>query len=213
MRSLIVFLLACGIACAAVPSSLFDGKDLSGWELVTHPACTLSASCHAENGGVLAVTGKPVGYLLAPGTYANYRLHVEYRWPAGCDRDSNGGVLVDIASGPVDRDTWPVCFQIQTKINRAGDLLPMAGAKFAEALSSAPGAKTPELEHLGLNSEKSIGKWNSVDVACRNGTIEVKINGIVQNRVTGCAPKAGRIGFQLEGYPFEIRNVELTPLR
>jgi len=30
--------------------------------------------------------------------------------------------------------------------------------------------------------------------------------------VTGSKPAAGQIGFQLEGQPYELRNVRLTPL-
>jgi len=212
MRRLVIFLFTCGISCASASVDLFNGKDLTGWELVANPATTITASCRVAEGGVLAVTGKPVGYLVTTGSYSNYRLHVEYRWPADAARNSNSGVLVHIASGPVDRNTWPVCFQIQTKVNRAGDLLPMAGAKFAETLSSAPGAATPQLDHLCLVSEKALGEWNSVDVICRGRTIQVRINDIIQNKVTRCTPAAGRVGIQLEGFPFELRNIQIAPL-
>jgi hypothetical protein len=40
----------------------------------------------------------------------------------------------------------------------------------------------------------------------------VTINGVLQNRVTGCSLKEGRIGFQFEGVPFELRGVTLTKL-
>ena len=88
----------------------------------------------------------------------------------------------------------------------------MAGAAFAEPLSSAPGARTPQLERLGVAAEKALGEWNSVDIVCRDGAIRVTINGVFENRVTGCDPHAGRVGLQLEGFPFEVRNVRLTPL-
>ena len=213
MRHVLLFLLTLGTAGAAVPTGLFNGRDLSGLELVTTHAADIAAVCHVTDGGVLAVAGKPVGYLLAAGSYENYQLHLEYRWPADAAKNSNGGVLVHIASGPVDRNTWPVSFQVQTKIGRAGDLLPMAGAKFAEPLSSAPGAKTPQLERLGMLAEKTPGEWNTIDIVCRDRAIQVSINGVFENRVTQCEPHAGRIGIQLEGFPFELRNFRITPLR
>jgi hypothetical protein len=111
MRPFLILLLACGIAGAAPPVELFNGKDLSGWELVTDPAADIASACQVIDGGVLAVTGKPVGYLLAAGSYQNYRLHVEYRWPADAARNSNSGVLVHVASGPVDHKIWPVSLQ------------------------------------------------------------------------------------------------------
>jgi Domain of Unknown Function (DUF1080) len=212
MRPLILFLATIGLACAAAPTELFNGKDLTGWELVASPATDIAAVCQVATDGVLAVAGKPVGYLATADTYQDYRLHLEYRWTAKSDRPANSGVLVHIASGPVDRNTWPVCFQIQTKEGRAGDLLPMAGARFAEALSTAPDAKTPQLDRLGLNSEKPVGEWNSVEIVCRCDVIACSVNGVHQNRVTKCEPHAGRVGIQLEGFPFELRNVRLAPL-
>jgi hypothetical protein len=212
MRQLLLFLISLSTA-SAVPVSLFNGRDLTGLELIVSPSADISTVCHIAEGGVLAISGKPVGYLLAAGSFENYKLHVEYRWPVDAARNCNSGVLVHIASGPVDRNIWPVCFQIQTKMNRAGDLLPMAGAKFAELLSSAPDAKTPQLERLGLLAEKPPGEWNSVDIVCRNGAIQVSINGVFENQVTQCEPHAGQIGIQLEGFPFEIRHLRLTPLK
>ena len=45
-----------------------------------------------------------------------------------------------------------------------------------------------------------------------HGTIEVAINGVPQNRITNAKPAEGRIGFQLEGAPYELRNVTLEKL-
>ena len=87
----------------------------------------------------------------------------------------------------------------------------MAGAKFAEPLTTPPGAKTPQLDRQQL-SEKPLGEWNTCDVLCLNGALECSVNGVKQNRVTGCQPSSGRIGLQLEGYPYELRNIRITPL-
>ena len=179
MRRFILFLLAFGTAAAAKPINLFNGRDLTGLELVTASAADIATVCHVADGGVLSISGTPVGYLQTEGAFENYRLHVEYRWPADAAKNSNSGILVHIASGPLDRNTWPVCFQIQTRIGRAGDLLPMAGARFAEPLSSAADAQTPQLERFGMSAEKPPGQWNSVDIVCRNGEIQVSINGVL----------------------------------
>jgi hypothetical protein len=88
----------------------------------------------------------------------------------------------------------------------------MAGAKFTEPLSTVPEAKTPLLERQKTDSEKPLGEWNIVDIVCRNITIECMINGILQNRITKCEPHAGKIGIQLEGVLFEMRNIGLTLL-
>jgi len=191
---------------------LWNGKDYTGWELVTNSATDIKSVCKIKPDSVIAVAGKEIGYLATIDSYENYKLHIEYRWPNDAAKNSNSGILINIVSGPIDRNTWPLCFQIQTKIEHVGDLLPMAGSKFAEPLSTAPGAKTPQLEHQKPDSEKPIGQWNIVDIICRDSTIECMINGIVQNCVSKCEPPAGKIGIQLEGFPYELRNIWLTQL-
>ena len=205
--------LALSAAVFLAPGRAADGAftapDFPGWELVTPEKAALASVCHALPDGSVAVDGKPVGYLQTTASFENFRLHAEWRWT---DKAGNSGVLVHIASGPVDRNLWPRCFQIQTKNTRVGDLLPMAGVTFAEKLSTPPDAKTPQLNRTAADSERPVGEWNACDVVCRDGTIEVTVNGVLQNRVTGCAPAAGRVGFQLEGTPYELRAVRLEPL-
>jgi hypothetical protein len=185
---------------------LFNGRDLTGWTLVASVAKDIHAVCRVTPDGVLAATGKPVGYLLADGTYADYRLHAEWRWTS-TNPQSNSGFLVHVSSGPIDRHTWPLCLQIQTKVGRAGDLIPMAGFAFAEL---PPGAK--QTDRTQPASERPLGQWNICEIICRGDTVECTINGVMQNRATGCSRRSGRIAIQLEGYPFELRNVRLEPL-
>jgi Domain of Unknown Function (DUF1080) len=193
-------------AAPAQPNALFNGKDLSGWEYVAPGKETLASVCHVKPGGVILVDAKPNGYIATTASHENYRLHAEWRWT---DKPGNGGVLVHITEGPMDR-IWPISFQIQTKNTRVGDILPMSSAKFAEAPTT--GMQPAQLARQGNDSEKPVGEWNSCDIVCRGDTIEVTINGIAQNRVTKCVPASGKIGFQLEGVPFELRNVRIEPL-
>ncbi|MDI1319128.1 MAG: DUF1080 domain-containing protein [bacterium] len=195
--------------CAAPGAGLFNGRDFAGWEFVAVPAMDIKEACALKPGGVIAVAGKSVGFLATTATHANYRLHAEWRWS---DKPGNSGVLVHITGAPANGTAWPLCFQAQLKATRAGDLLPMNGATFAEKLSTAPGAKTPQLDRAADSSEKPAGEWNTCDITCRGDTIEVVVNGVRQNTVTHAAPAAGRVGFQLEGVPFELRQVRLTPL-
>jgi hypothetical protein len=200
-------LLAAGRA-APVAVELFNGQDLAGWEYVTLPtAMDIGQVCTLKPDGVIVVAGKPVGFLATTASYHNYRLHAEWRWPGPT---GNSGVLVHISSGPKDR-VWPLCLQIQTKNKNVGDLLPMAGATFAEPLTSAPNT-TAIKARTEPDSEKPPGEWNTCDITCRGDTVEVIINGVLQNRITRSSPAAGRVGFQLESVPFELRHVRLTPL-
>ena len=198
-------MLASGCAGAV---ELFNGRDFSGWELQTTPAAPLESVFSMLPGGVIASTGQPSGFLATTASYRNYRLHVEWRWSG---KPGNGGVLLHISPGPMDR-VWPVSLQVQTKKGSVGDLLPMAGYSFAEPPTSAAGASPVIKAHTAADSELPAGEWNSADIVSRDGTVEVSVNGVAQNRVTSAAPSFGRIGFQLEGAPYELRRVVLTPL-
>jgi Domain of Unknown Function (DUF1080) len=198
--------LLASTSCAVPPDGLFNGHDFTGWEFVTTPATDISAVCRILPDGVIAATGSPIGFIATTASYENYRLHAEWRWP---DKPGNGGVLVHISSGPRDR-AWPLSIQLQTKHGNAGDVLPMAGATFAEPL--APDQKTPQRPHTAPDSEKPAGEWNTCDLLCRGDTIEVTINGVLQNKVTQTVPRRGRIGFQFEGTPYELRHVSIVRL-
>ncbi|HVU32430.1 MAG TPA: DUF1080 domain-containing protein [Opitutaceae bacterium] len=190
---------------------LLDGKDFAGWKYVTPSTSAITDVCHYNSDGSLSVAGHPKGYLVHAGSYRNFRLHVEWCWAANAAKNSNSGILVLIASGPKDRE-WPLSLQIQTKPGRAGDILPMAGATFAEKLSTPPDAKVPQLFRSEPGSEKAVGQWNECDVVCRDGTLEVSVNGVVQNRVTHVSPGSGKVGLQLEGTPYAVRNVWIERL-
>jgi hypothetical protein len=195
--------LCAGIPATASAAELWNGRDFSGWEFVATPATDITSVCHAR-AGVLAADGQPIGYIATTIAYASYRLHVEWRWTG---KPGNGGVLVHISSGPKDRQ-WPLCFQIQLKVHRAGDLLPMAGARCTEL----PSATATQVDKNGVDSEKPAGEWNTCDIVCRDDTIACTVNGVPQNRITACTLREGKIGFQFEGTPFELRNLRLTLL-
>lgn len=204
-----MFKLHCSLIALAFASANAFADDLlvkgPGWEALTSPAASLADIVTVLPDGVVALSGKPAGYIATLTSYRNYRLHVEWRWSG---QPGNAGVLLHISPGPLDR-VWPLSVQVQTKHGSAGDLLPMAGARFAEAVSAGA---VPIKARISPDSEKPVGEWNSVDIVARDGVVEVSVNGVVQNRASMLAPGMGRIGFQLEGTPYELRRVTLVPL-
>jgi hypothetical protein len=40
----------------------------------------------------------------------------------------------------------------------------------------------------------------------------VWVNGVLQNKATKVEPSGGKVGFQLEGTPYELRNVTIELL-
>ena len=184
------------------------GAGLGQLDIVTTPAAQLDTVWQPRADGVIAVAGKPSGFIATRDVYTDYRLHVEWRWTG---KPGNGGVLLHVASGPKD-GVWPDSVQVQTKHGSVGDLLPMAGATFHEPLTTAPGAYPPIKARTASDSERAPGEWNTMDVLVRGGCIDVTINGVAQNAVTLAQPATGRIGFQLEGTPYELRNVHVERL-
>jgi len=52
-----------------------------------------------------------------------------------------------------------------------------------------------------------------MDIKCSGNTIEVKVNGLLQNKGTGLNVSEGSICLQSEGKEIEFRNVYLTKLK
>ncbi|MFT3829710.1 MAG: DUF1080 domain-containing protein [Opitutaceae bacterium] len=206
--------LGCAAQAQNTPPAvdLLAGDVFSGWSVVAAEHVDIRTICNRTAEGI-AIAGAPIGYLATDASYENYRLRFEYRWPAATPPRSNGGVLLHVASAPIAPSPWPTCIQLQTKVQYAGDLLQMFGATFAEPITTpAKGNTPPTRARQQSTSELPLGEWNTVDILCDRGMIEVRINGVLQNRVTKVEPHAGRIGLQLEGAPFEVRNLRLTPL-
>ena len=196
------------VTSSAGAADLFNGRDFAGWVLVTTPNAAIADVLTMLPQGEIAVTGQPAGYFATAASHRNYRLHVEWRWSG---KPGNAGVLLHISDGPMDR-VWPLSLQVQTKHGNVGDLLPMANASFAEALTSAAGAPVAIKARMAADSELPVGQWNSCDIVAHDGAVDVRINGVVQNGVSKLAPSSGRIGFQLEGAAYELRHVTLAPL-
>ena len=227
-------LLSAG-ACAKkdnAPIALFNGADTTGW--IAHGPDTppgAAATWSAAN-GVLAATGAPFGYLRTETRHSNYRLTVEWRWPAAAQPDANGnprprnsGVFLHMQGGD---KVWPTCVEAQLQEQNAGDFIFMgvAGASELNAARTAAIAaagndsvarKKAEtnrrIPRKNPSSEKPAGEWNRLDIVCDGGTITVSVNGVEQNRATGVTVSEGHICLQSEGAPVEFRNVTLTELR
>ena len=187
--------------------SLWNGADLAGWRLVLKDAAADPAAAWDATDGVLRLHSASSGYLRTEASFSDYRLHVEWRWPAGAPPKSNSGVLVHLRG---DDRVWPACVQMQLKIGSAGDLIGME----TDLPGAAPAATAGQTRapHLAEPSEKPLGDWNACDIYANKDTLEVYVNGVRQNRVPGLPARTGTIGLQLEGQPVEFRNLWLRPL-
>ena len=184
---------------------LWNGKDFTGWtRVVQEPSVDVNDVWRVRD-GVLWCSGKPNGYMRTQQPYANYDLHVEWRWP---EAPANSGVFV-YAGGP-DR-VWPVCIECQLKAGSAGDFVLMNGAALTVDGTARrnPAQQFVSIKKKNPSSEKPAGQWNSYDIECRDGAVRCLVNGVLQNEGTRADPSSGWICLQSEGGPVEFRNVYL----
>jgi len=181
---------------------LFDGNDLSGWTFVSKDSNAVAAAIWSVTNRAIACQGKPYGYARTLQTYHDYRLHVEWRWPDG---PGNSGVFLHVT--PPEK-VWPLCFEAQLLAGSAGEIRCNGGSRVNELTTAHP--KSVPREQPG--SEKPAGEWNSYDILCRSNTIVVRVNGVLQNQVTGTSVSSGAIALQAEGKLVEFRNLFLEPL-
>jgi hypothetical protein len=63
-----------------------------------------------------------------------------------------------------------------------------------------------------LSNENPPGEWNNYDIVCDGDSIQLTINGLLQNKGIGAKPSSGAICLQSEGSPIQFRNIYLKPL-
>jgi hypothetical protein len=187
-------------------TALFNGKDLSGWtKVITAEPGSCPDTTWSVADGVIRCTGKPFGYLMTQQSYADFKLHVEYRWYETSEQ-MNSGVFV-LKTGP-DTFFLPKAIEAQLKKDNAGDFVLLSQA----TLNGLENPKNKRVEKKGATSEKPQGEWNSVDVVVKGNTVTVTVNGVLQNEGKDAYTDAGQICLQSEGGPIEFRNVTVEPL-
>ena len=185
--------------------SLFNGKDFEGWHMYLKDADADPEDVWKVRDGAIWCTGNPTGFIRTKKEYSDFKLVFEWRWP---EKPGNSGVLLHMSG---EEKIWPLCMEAQLMHKRAGDLVGM-GCNFNEnkAKKGGPISYAP---HMNDSNEKKPGGWNTYEIVCNGDTIELKVNGQLQNKATGVSIRKGFIGFQSEGVPIMFRNFKLTPLK
>lgn len=180
---------------------LFNGKNLSNWVFHLKDPAVDPSTVFTVRDGVVHIKGDPFGYMRTKDVYSEYTLHVEWRYPGEA---SNSGVFIH---AQLPDTIWLKCFECQLKSGSAGDFVCMNGAKMNEMKNNSR-----VVAKMAASSEKPVGEWNSMEVICKSNTIEVIVNGTLQNKATGISDTKGHICLQSEGKDIEFRNVLLTQL-
>ena len=197
--------------------SLFNGKDLTGWH-VDVPARDKNPNLKETfivRDGLLVSLGRPNGHLITDAKYENYRLEVEYRF-AG--KPGNCGVLVHASTPRALYKMFPKSIEVQMNHRHAGDfwciveditvpnMIKRRGPKEKWGITEG---KARRILNLTDDSEKPLGKWNSMVIECVKDAVKVWVNGDLVNHGTKCTATTGQIALQAEGSEVEFRKLLL----
>jgi len=183
-------------------TELFNGTDLSNWVFQLKDPSVDPANVFTVRNKVIHISGDPFGYMRTKDVYSDYKLHVEWRWPS---EPTNSGVFLH---GQLPDAIWLQCVECQLKSGNAGDFVCMNGADMDERTNKS----VISVKKKSDSSEKPAGEWNTMEVICKSSTIEVYVNGTMQNKGTNVSVNEGFICLQSEGKEIEFRNVFLTKL-
>jgi hypothetical protein len=162
------------------------------------------------NDGVIETTGVPNGYLRTKKEFANYRLHVEWRYP---EKEINSGIMLHV-TGP-DK-IWVSHYQANLKHLSVGDFVvhgvgqraTIAGKEYVSTEKDKP-----VVPKMNPANEKPAGEWNTYELVCKGNTIEVTVNGVIQNTAINCSTTKGAIALQAEGCKIQFRNLWIQKLK
>lgn len=202
------------------PTSLFNGRDLSGWHVDVPKMDTIP---NAKNpfiirNEMLVSLGTPRGHLITDSIYKNYRLAVEYRFPG---EPGNCGVLVHASTPRALYSMFPKSIEVQMQHGDAGDFWVIAEDIEVDNMVERRGPKAEwggtegkkrRIVNLTDNSEKPLGEWNEMIIECIRDEIMVWVNGDLVNYGYNATTNHGHIALQAEGSEVEFRKVILTPI-
>lgn len=201
------------------PQKLFNGRNLAGW----HVDVPADSNVRVRNpfvvrNGMLASLGEPRGHLITNSSYRDYRLEIEYRFPA---KPGNAGVLIHASTPRALYGMFPRSIEVQMEHGNAGDFwciledirVPnMEARRGPRAKWGTTEGKERRIRNLTDRSEKPVGEWNTIVIEAVGRSIRVRVNGQLVNDGSDATADRGRIALQSEGSEVEFRKISLTPI-
>lgn len=183
---------------------LFNGKDLSGWEVVGADNNTW----HVED-GILYTEGEGGGWLSTDRMYSNFKLSLEFRVPAG----GNSGVFL---RAPHRGDPAYSGMEIQVLDDYADRYSNLEPWQYCGSIYKVQ-APTKRVT-------KPAGEWNKYEILCDGPVVKIRLNGVLINDANliqhmdktdthpGIKRRAGYIGLQNHSTRIDYRNIQITEL-
>jgi len=217
MKTLLKSALLLGLSLMVLSCStenkieLFNGQDLDNWNIIVGSEDGEPKDLFYVEDGLMNTLGDPFGYIRTKESYSNFKLHLEWRWT---EEPSNSGVLLNVQGKDM---IFPHCVEAQLMHGKAGDFVLMGKGAAITVKDSTYLVTSEEKRYLAIpkfeeSSEKPAGEWNTYEITSKDGTLELFVNGVLQNKGTGMSLTEGNIALQSEGGPMQFRNIYLQPL-
>jgi len=142
--------------------SLFNGKDLKGWEIYG------TEKWYAEDGLLVCESGpdEEYGYLGTKKHYKNFELNLDFKQEA----DGNSGVFIRSTIEGVKISGWQV--EVAPKGKHTGGVYESYGRGWLIK---------PEPEKEGV---LKVGEWNHLKISMVNSTLTTWLNGVQMITIT-----------------------------
>ncbi len=186
-------------------ASLFNGKDLTGWEGADQDA----DACWKVEDGLLICTGKQGPWLRSDGEYDNYSLRLDYLLSAG----GNSGVYVRVpkdGNHHRENDTQPPAgFEVQILDDTAPQHANLKDYQYSASVYDIAGAN-PRNSH-------PLGQWNTLEITCDGHHVTTRHNGVTVTDVTAESHESkiklrelkGFLGLQNHSTLVKLRNLRI----
>ncbi len=213
--SMVALALSCTVglrdAAAAVTwTSLFNGKDLTGWKEIGGQAHQWEVK-----DGMIHCKGAGGGGLMTEKEYSNFEVELEYRTSPG----GNSGIYLRVPMDmkPNENPSY-VGMEIQVLDDFAAQYAHLHPEQYCGSIYDVVAAKR--------GAVKPAGEWGKMDIVCDHRHVKVTLNDqlIVDANLDdhknkypthpGITPErtGGRVGLQNHTDPLDFRNLRIREL-
>lgn len=188
----------------AFAGALFNGKDLTGWEIVGGT----QGSWVAENGILSTVGGG--GWISTTREFGDFKLELEFRVPRG----GNSGVFI---RAPREGNPAFAGMEIQVLDDYAEKYAKLKPWQYTGSIYAVQAPKT--------RATKQATEWQKMEIVCQGTKVKVTLNAIriIQANLIdylhketsnpGIKRRKGFIGLQNHNTKIEYRNIQLVEFR
>ncbi|MFO1045375.1 MAG: DUF1080 domain-containing protein [Planctomycetaceae bacterium] len=186
--------------------SLFNGKDLAGWEGEGGDI----KSCWSVEEGLLVCSGQKGPWLRSVSEYGDFDLRLEYRLSTG----GNSGVYVRVpkdGNHHRENDKFPAAgFEVQILDDAAPQHLKLKDYQYSASIYDIAGAN-PRVSRVP-------GEWNTLEINCHGGRVTTWHNGYqvtdvnsTESPLLALRSVSGFLGLQNHSTVVKFRDIRIGP--